>query len=126
MELGGTQKLCVSLDRTMLKAPARQGQPGGDLLHWDFDVRAEHCRFKFFQATLFLEDCAEDQVRSPKLTVGFSQSSCTLMTYRVVGAGYLSVRSRISNEVRAVAETGERSTGGGDHVEQPRAAHSRI
>jgi len=49
---GGTEKLWISLDRTMLKAPIRQGDPGGDLLHWDFDVRAERRRFKLFQATL--------------------------------------------------------------------------
>ena len=54
-----------------------------------------------------MRDLIASQVRSPKLTVGFSQSSYILMTYRVVGAGYLSVRSRISNEVRTVAETGE-------------------
>lgn len=45
----------------MLKVPVQQGHPGGDLLHWDFDVRAERRRFKLFQATLFLEDCARDQ-----------------------------------------------------------------
>ena len=33
------------------------------------------------------------QVRSPKLTVAFSQSSCTFMTYRVGGAGHRTARA---------------------------------
>ena len=42
---------------------------------------------------------AQVQVRSPKLTVGSSQSSYILMTYRVVGAGErcrLASRERIN------------------------------
>jgi ectoine hydroxylase-related dioxygenase (phytanoyl-CoA dioxygenase family) len=60
-ELWGTEKLWVSLDRTMLKAPMQPGGTQSDLLHWDFDVRAEPRRFQHYQATLFLEDCSADQ-----------------------------------------------------------------
>jgi ectoine hydroxylase-related dioxygenase (phytanoyl-CoA dioxygenase family) len=57
-----TERLWISLDRTMLKAPSYgPDHPGSDLLHWDFDVREETKRFQRYQATLFLEDCAVDQ-----------------------------------------------------------------
>ena len=57
-----TERLWISLDRTMLKAPSRgPDHPGSDLLHWDFDVREETQRWQRYQATLFLEDCEVDQ-----------------------------------------------------------------
>jgi ectoine hydroxylase-related dioxygenase (phytanoyl-CoA dioxygenase family) len=60
-DLWGTDKLWISLDRTMLKTPMQPGGTQSDLLHWDFDVRVEKRRFRLYQATLFLEDCGADQ-----------------------------------------------------------------